>query len=290
VADMGIGPRAAIDEWLEENDEGDDVGGEYMTAAMFIVQNHKDPETVKNWIEFLLREGKEKIKDYEEGDIEDMKGAGVKFIPNSKVLPHEGFAYEIKNGQYYLYTSDWGNFSKYFNVHGDIDSEFIEAVLEGDARRYFEYNYGNQQLNDLEDALSTVDEQKLFDYLKPICEEHAGMELEADNISDLLDIVKEDIPEIHDALLQAYSNNVADAEEQTAYKDIVFAIKKELNITDEKYENNKLILKVSEEGLNKFFTSWYLKDDGIEYWPPQYGWGGDFNLEYFIEDFENALE
>jgi hypothetical protein len=290
IEDMGIGLRTVIDEWLEENDEGDDVRGGYITAAMFIAENHKDAETVKTWIEYLLREGKEKIQDWEGDYVENMKGADVKFIPNSKILPHEGFSYQIKDGQYYLYTSDWANFSEYFNVHGDVDSEFIEAVLEGDASRYFEYGYTNQQLSDLENSLSQNDEQKLFDYLKPICEEHAGMELEANNIGELLDIVKEDIPEINEALLRAYSNSVAEAEEHAAYKDIVFAIKKELNISEEKYEDNKLILKTNEEGLNKFFTSWYLKDNGIEYWPPQYGWGGDFNLQYFIEDFENALE
>lgn len=290
VEDMGIGLRVVINEWIKENDTEGDVDAGYMTPAMFIVKNHNDAETVKEWIEFLLREGNEKIKIWEEDYVEDMIGAGVKFIPNSKVLPQGEFKYEKHNEQYYLYIKEWSHLSAYFNLHGDVDRDFIVDVLNGEGSKYFQYNYGNQQLTDLEDSLSKSDEQQLFDYLKPICEEHAGMELEADNISDLFDIIAEDIPEVHEALLQAYSYNVAQVEEEAAYNDIVASIKTELRIFNAEYEDNRLVLEIDEKGLNKLFAAWYLEDYGINYYPPHYGWNASFNIQYFIDDFENALE
>ena len=256
-------------------------------------QGDLNDETKKNWIEFLLREGKDEITEWENSDFEIMDDIGVRFIPNVTQLPDEKFSYKVNNGQYYLYCGEWEDFTYYFELHNDIDHKFIEKVLSGDGRDYFEYNYDRPlKLDEIIDSLSKFEEPELFEFLKPFCEERSEEAKEAKTLYELFDIIEnnEDLQGIDNALLSAFANNIAEAEETAAYNELVNAIKRGLKVSEADHQGGNLVLKLSEDSVNTFFKMYWSDAYHIDYYPPQYGWGGDFNLEYFKEDFESNLQ
>ncbi len=294
VAQMGIGIRKKIDEYIKEHDDENDVENKLLTPIMFLCrQGDLNDETKKNWIEFLLREGKDEITEWENSDFEIMDDIGVRFIPNVTQLPDEKFSYKVNNGQYYLYCGEWEDFTYYFELHNDIDHKFIEKVLSGDGRDYFEYNYDRPlKLDEIIDSLSKFEEPELFEFLKPFCEERSEEAKEAKTLYELFDIIEnnEDLQGIDNALLSAFANNIAEAEETAAYNELVNAIKRGLKVSEADHQGGNLVLKLSEDSVNTFFKMYWSDAYHIDYYPPQYGWGGDFNLEYFKEDFESNLQ
>jgi hypothetical protein len=292
IEDMGIGLYNVIKKYINDHDDGDVKSG-LITPIMFLTSCSLDNETKKAWIEFLLRKGDDNLNKWEEEFVYTMaKEIEVKFIPNSKVMSNEDLSYIFENGNYYLIINEWTDICYCINAKGDVDDEFIENILrsDGSADRYFDNNY-DVDLGYVLDSLDENDKQKLFTYLNPICKKIIP-NINSVDIDELFELIEKNgkLNNIKRAIIRAYANILSSAEEEGAYKDILRTIKKDLNITNEEYKNHKLFLTISERGLNKLFISHYIKDEGIEYYAPHYGWSGDFNFDYFIEELENQLD
>jgi hypothetical protein len=300
ITDMSIGLKHQIEKFIEENDEYNGVKNGDITASEFVAgipgEPRLDDDTRKMWVEFLLREGEDINKWEEESMIEDMYNIlHIDFIPNSKKLPDKNFKYQIRHGEYYLYTLDWANFIDYFSLHGDVDKGFVAAVFNGDAYDYFSYYEDSGCLDDILDSLHKDEIQKLFIFLKPICLKYSETIKDVKDINDLFHLIKmeDELEKVYKALKRAYVIIAAAVEENAAYEDLIRAIKKSYSITEVKANNENLILKTTKEALNKLFAAYWLSDNEkvrIVYYPPQGSWSGDFNFLEFIEEVQNQLE
>ena len=288
VEDMGIGIKRQIDEFIEENDSDEDVKNGRETPATYIVQvNDLENETKKTWIEYLLRTGKELLQKWDENTVEEMSNAGVEFIPNCKNFYDIKFRYDIKDGVYQLHVEDWSDFYDYFCENREVSHDFVQKILSGDADRFFNY-HNDCNIHDVDTAMSTEEKKQFILYLKPYSSERDVL----DGTESLVEVFETLPVSIRRKLINAYENMLAQAEEDAACTDIIRTIKRDLGITlVNTSDDNHLILNIKKEGLNKLFKAQWLKADfGIKYNPPQYGWSGDFNYEYFIEEMDNQLE
>jgi len=294
IHDMGIGLHGQIDNFIKEHDVDKDVINRVLTPAMYIAEiNGLDNKIKKEWIEFLLREGKEDFSMWSEYSVDDMISAGVEFIPHVKHLPDENFWYKRQGENYTLFTSEWNNFSPYFIGNREIDEKTIETILSGEGYNdiFDPAQYSYYPFHDILDNFSDKEKIKVFNKLKPICLKHSDEIKDVKELTELFYIIDKN-PDFYDikvAIKNSAENVLAGAAEEDAYKDIQRAIEKNYHMTYVKYTKDKLVLKITKDGLNKFFTAFWINDYKINYYPPQYGWSGDFNVDYFLEDLEQYL-
>lgn len=293
IEQMGIGMKQQIKKFIEENDTVDYVKSRMETPATYISSvpdNLLDKETKKVWIEFLLRDGHEDVTMWDESPIEEMERIGVQYIPNAKHLGDENFWYKKIDDKYFLYTDDWHYFTPYFKENREIDQKSIETILKGEGYDLFEPYY-DTKLKDILSYLSSEDETKIFNVLQPICYKREEESEQAKNLKQLAQIINDhsSLRNIEIAIRRASSVTLASSSEQEAYKDLIKAITGHYNISEYEYKSDKLKMQISLSGLNDFFASYWLNDKHINYYPPQYGWAGDFDVDIFLEELEEQL-
>jgi hypothetical protein len=225
--------------------------------------------------------------------VDDMILIGVEFFPHVKHLPDDNFRYKHRGEEYTLYTSEWSNFSQYFHDNREISQKTIETILSGEG--YYEIfdpaQYSYYSFHDILDNFSDKEKIKVFNKLKPICLKHSDEIKDVKEITQLFYIIDKnpDFYDIKTAIKNSAENVLAGAAEEDAYKDLQRAIEKHYHITRVKVVKDKLTLKITKNGLNKLFITFWINDYKINYYPPQYGWSGDFNVDNFLENINEYL-
>jgi hypothetical protein len=291
IADMKIGIAHRIEEYIDENDDGDVRNG-FLTKLQFIVASDLDNETRKVWTEYLLKDGDEDVNSWEETDVIEMDNIGVKIFPNLSQLPFENISYKYKDGKYFLYAKDWADFSDFFQSNNEMNKKTAEQILSGEGYEIFDsVGYGTN-LKDILSWLNEKEAKQVFNILKPACEEELEEAKEATNLSHLFYLIekKRELDAIHSDILRVVSNLLVFSAESEAFKDLQRAIEKQYKMTFVKDENAEILtFNIAEKGLYDLFLANWEEDKRIYFYPPQYGWQGELDFKTFIEDLQENL-
>lgn len=253
----------------------------------------------------------EDIKKYlSEHDIEDwleivydLELDRDKFSPTDEdvlehVLPNE-IKYDKEKST--LEFDEWSDFSDLFKLDRDTVDDYVESVLSGDGRQYFEIHETQDPdyfdipdkekfkkfKNDIKekiDELDVEDEDGYDDFLEEFntsCDDFSGLYTTICDYDHFLDDIK-------DAIRFAYTNAQESANESEAYDGLVKCIEKAFDAGDYKYEDEKFIMPISVPSLD---VDNILDDNRFIEWEiPYYGWSGDVDVDLFLEDFDVKLE
>ena len=245
------------------------------------------------WINFLLKEGKGKIENWEEEDVVKMNKLGIEFIPYCK-LHYDTIQYAYNGNEYTLYVNELSDFSIFFSENDEMDEKTIRTILSGEGADLFEPYVENihtvKQV--ISEYIDDKDKIKLFNILKPICLKYSDVVKDISELSELVYHIDKDdeLDDVKDAVITGTVSSIVSMQENEAYKELKKAIEKTYDLEYIDYQNDKFVYKASKSGLNKLFLANWLTDLYIDYKPPYYGYSGSFEVDWVIEYIVSYLE
>jgi hypothetical protein len=285
---MGVGLEKVISDFMEEKTSS---SPEHFITYLLTegTEEELDNKTRKTWIEFLIKFPKYN-KSLDENDYYELKQRNIHWIPYVPLADLD-FSYEVKGDKYFLSFSEWVYFSNYFEESRDVDKEFIEDVLKGDAYRWFNnYDDNFHDITDFTHEIEKMEKKGPLFILETVKNMAIKMGADPEDINtteNLFYIINEneDLEELRSAIQLALSETAAIADEDDAFKELTKAIRKEYNMGEVESINNSYVAEISLPGLEKLSYTLATNDEKIIWYPPQ-----DFDGDWDKDTFENSLE
>ena len=218
--------------------------------------------------------------------------------PSEKILEYilpSNITYNSENGT--LEFSEWSDFTELFEEDRDVRDGYIENVLSGMGREYFEYydtiepDYFSFSDDKLFQDVKTEIKEKINE-LDPTEDEYEEMVNDfnsATSFNGLYKVLKEyDIlDEIKTAVEWGYTSAQELADESEAYDSLMRNITDTFHGGEVTYENDKYIMPITIPD----FDLDEIVDNGriIEWAIPYNGWYGDVDDDTFREELLNRL-
>lgn len=245
-----------------------------------------------------LRQSSEYTYDPESSSVATIHRDGYSLVPN-------------EDGFYWATFKDWSDVSY---LVGREYSDFASDVLVGDAYEHFNHDYAYEDLNGIYikgNEMTPDVEKDLKALLKTRVTDNDPEVLEA--IDDIEDISSDfgkfmgeysgdyDMDDIKIAVLTAYAETKAQADEGEAYNEITKHIADQMDVSGKlEYKDNQIVGKtrkrVPEKSLypdyinTTLFSDESEEEEEYDNWvPPYYGFSGDVLGEYFSEALGNQL-
>ena len=251
------------------------------------------------FIDWLLKQVD--VHSLDENLIDGLHDMEWDLVPYFKKLPDGNFAITKTDNGYILETPEWDYFEDYFMRRTRDYSNYIKALLSGDAIEYFQYDYSDVWENDLDiDVLEYHDPKGMGDILEALQKINFADKEKTINqffkgktscpifnfIWTQADDNQPGFEKLKRAIMQAGSQTIEAGNEYEAFKDLTKQIADHF---DMEYLKNSVSLKfkISKTGLNKFIYAYYIDDAKINYVTKEVY--GDFDIETFHDCFENAL-
>jgi hypothetical protein len=293
IRDMKIGVAKQIEEYIEEHDEDNSVKSGYLTPAVFILgENNINEETKKVWIEYILSQDNEDLSEWNEDDIINMRDIGIKFFPNLKHLPYADIQLKgYKDGKYTISATDWEDFSEFFKDNREIDEKSIKTILSGESWELFEPYVDFDSFRDILDNFDKDEAKKVFNVLKPLCNQRTSKTKSVKEITELFYLIEHegDLDDLKNAISNSAATTVAFGQEGEAFKELTQAIERKYQLTRIDSDSPTLHFSITQKGLDFLFLANWLEEHKIDYYPPQYGWQGDFNVDEFLEYIQDNM-